>query len=359
MAVSTATNPGENEDGGQRERRRDERVRSVGRLAFLFGRPETGAIIGTILVWLVFAVAASANGFLTVAGTANYLQVASEVGILGVPVTLLMIAGEFDLSVGSMIGASGMILAVVVTQLHWPLIAGVVAAFAVALAYGLLNGVIVVKTGLPSFLVTLGGLFLLRGLTMALAVLFTGQTQVRGLESATASSVLTTVFADDFGGFKISIAWWLGLTAVASWILMRTSFGNWVFACGGSNTGARAVGVPTARVRIALFMATASAAALVAVIQTLEVNSADSLRGQLKEFEAIIETVIGGTLLSGGFGSVVGTMFGAIMLGTISQGLFFAAIDPNFYRVVLGVLLLLAVLVNRFVQRRSIGGRTA
>jgi simple sugar transport system permease protein len=338
--------------------RGDERTRSVARIRLLLGRPETGAIVGTILVWLLFAGLASSGGFLTFAGTANYLQVASEVGILGIPVTLLMIAGEFDLSVGSMIGASGMVLALTVKQLNWPIEAGIVAAFVFAMAYGLLNGLLVVRTRLPSFLVTLGGLFLLRGLTLALGILFTGFTQVSGLEAATAKSAVAPFFAADLGsGFKVSVIWWLALALFATWVLMRTSFGNWIFACGGSREGARSMGVPINRVRVSLFVATAASAALVAVIQTLEVHSADGLRGQLKEFEAIIEVVIGGTLLSGGYGSVIGTVFGALTLGIISQGLFFAEIDPNWYRATLGVLLLVAVLVNEFVRRRAVGVR--
>ncbi|MHB8397708.1 MAG: ABC transporter permease [Candidatus Limnocylindrales bacterium] len=309
-----------------------------------------------MLIWLLFAFAAAGGGFLTLAGTANYLQVASEIGILGVPVTLLMLAGEFDLSVGSMIGASGMILALTVTQLGWPLEAGIGAAFVFAIAYGLLNGILVVRTGLPSFLVTLGGLFLLRGLAYAMPILATGLSQVGGLEKATANSLLTGIFATDFGsGFKVSIVWWIGLALLATWTLMRTTVGNWIFASGGSANGARAMGVPVDRVRITLFAATAAGAALVAVIQTLELHSADALRGQDYEFQAIIEVVIGGTLLSGGYGSVIGTIFGALTLGIISQGLFFAEVDPNWYNAILGILLLVAVLANEFVRRRVVG----
>lgn len=333
-----------------------ERTRLISWLRSLLGRPESGAVVGTVLIWLLFAFAAGGGGFLTVMGTANYLQVASEIGILGVPVTLLMLAGEFDLSVGSMIGVSGMILALTVTQLGWPLEAGIGAAFTFAIAYGLMNGILVVRTGLPSFLVTLGGLFLLRGLAYAMPILATGLSQVGGLEKATAGSLLTGVFATDFGGgFKVSIVWWIGLALLATWILMRTTAGNWIFACGGSASGARAMGVPVDRVRITLFAATAAGAALVAVIQTLELHSADALRGQDYEFQAIIEVVIGGTLLSGGYGSVIGTIFGALTLGIISQGLFLAEVDPNWYNAILGILLLVAVLANEFVRRRAIG----
>jgi simple sugar transport system permease protein len=332
--------------------RADERVRKVGLASVLLTRPEIGAVIGAILVWVIFAVWAG-GGFLTVSGTASYLDVAAQVGILGSAVALLMIAGEFDLSVGSMVGAAGMVIAIGVGEFGLPVWLSVALAFAFALAIGFLNGYLVVRTRLPSFIVTLGTLFILRGVTIGLTRAFTGRTQVGGLSAATANDPLAQIFTVEFGDFDVAIVWWIGLAIVATFVLMRTTFGNWIFGVGGSEVAARNVGVPVARVKITLFMATAASAALLAVIQVLGVGSGDVLRGEGKEFEAIITAVIGGTLLTGGYGSAIGTVFGALTLGITKQGIFFAGIPGDWYFAFLGLLLLGAVLVNNWIRRRA------
>jgi simple sugar transport system permease protein len=264
-----------------------------------------------------------------------------------------MIAGEFDLSVGSMVGAAGMIVAIGIGEFGWPVWLAVVAAFAFAGLIGFINGYIVVKTKLPSFIVTLGTLFILRGATIGMTRTITGRTQVGGLSEATAGDPLSAIFTTDIGQFSVAIVWWLGLALVATFILQRTSFGNWIFGSGGSAIAARNVGVPVERVKILLFMGTATSAALLAVIQVLSVGSGDVLRGEQKEFEAIITAVIGGTLLTGGYGSAIGTVFGALTLGIVKQGLFFAGISSDWYQAFLGALLLGAVLVNNWIRTRA------
>src|SRR5215207_8144981 len=141
------------------ERSADERVRRVGSFRRWLNRPELAAVAGAILVFAFFAITAGDSGFLTFGGTMSYLEVAAQLGIVAVPVALLMIAGEFDLSVGSMIGAAGMVVAISVSEYGLPLLVGVLLALAVALVVGFLNGYLVIKTGLPSFIVTLGMLF--------------------------------------------------------------------------------------------------------------------------------------------------------------------------------------------------------
>jgi simple sugar transport system permease protein len=335
------------------KRRADERVREIGLVRVLLNRTELGAVTGAILVWILFAFLAGDRGFLSVRGTATYLEVAAQVGIVGSAVALLMIAGEFDLSVGSMVGAAGMIVALGIAEFGWPVWLAVLAAFAFALVVGFVNGYLVVRTGLPSFIVTLGTLFILRGVTIGVTRAFTGRTQVGGLHAATANDPLAPIFTAQLGDFDVAILWWIGLAVVATYILMRTSFGNWIFGVGGSAVAARNVGVPVARVKIVLFMATAASAALLAVIQVLGVGSGDVLRGEGKEFEAIITAVIGGTLLTGGYGSAIGTVFGALTLGITKQGIFFAGIAGDWYFAFLGLLLLGAVLVNNWIRRRA------
>jgi simple sugar transport system permease protein len=343
----------------------DERLIRDSLFRRLLRRPELGAVSGTILVWLFFAFAAGGRGFLTVGGTANYLEVAAQLGILAVAVALLMIAGEYDLSVGSVIGAAGMITAVLTMQLKWNIWAAIAAALAVSLLIGLINGVMVVQTKLPSFIITLGSLFIVRGATIALTRLVTGRTQVGGLKNAPDFDSAAAVFANGFRvldpttgeravmvEFPISIGWWLLVVGLATFVLLRTRPGNWIFGIGGDAKAARNIGVPVDRMKILLFMTTAAAAWLVATIQVISVGSADTLRGQQWEFNAIIAAVVGGNLLTGGYGSAVGAMFGALIFGMVKQGIVYTGVDSDWFQVFLGTMLILAVLVNNFIRKR-------
>lgn len=333
----------------------DERVRKVGVLRKLLNRPELGAVAGAILVFAFFAVVAGDRGFLTSTGTISYLEVSAQLGIVVIPVAMLMIAGEFDLSVGSMIGAAGMLIAIPIAEYGWPVWAALLLAFAVALLVGFLNGYLVVKTGLPSFIVTLASLFALRGATIGFTRLITGRTQVSGVSAD--DSFLAPIFAGEIAGFPVSIFWWLGLGALGTWILLRTTFGNWIFGTGGDAVAARNVGVPTNRVKISLFMATACAATLLAALTVLDAGSADVLRGELREFQAIIATVIGGVLLTGGYGSVIGPMFGALIFGMVNQGIFFTGVNTDWFQVFLGAMLLIAVIVNNYIRKKAAEAR--
>ena len=316
-----------------------------------------GALAGSIAVWLFFAIVAGRSGFLTLGGTATYLEVAAELGILAVAVALLMIAGEFDLSIGSVLGASGMIMTVLAAQFNWNLWLSMVIALAFALGIGFLNGYTVRRTGLPSFIVTLGTLYIIRGATIAGTRLITGRTQIGGLAQVPGYDVAHAVFASTLtlGGaqFSITILWWIVIATVATWMLLRTSFGNWIYGCGGNEQAARNVGVPVDRVKTMLFMGTAVAACLVAIIQAITFTGADVLRGDGQEFFAIIAVVIGGTLLTGGYGSAIGAVLGALIFGMVRQGIVFARIDADWFQVVLGLMLLGSVLVNRFVRERA------
>lgn len=333
----------------------DKPVRDVGALKRIMTRPELAAVAGAILVFVFFAVVAGDSGFLTTGGAASYLEVAAQLGIVAVPVALLMICGEFDLSVGSMVGAAGMIIAISVSEYGLPLLVGVLLAFAVALGVGFLNGYLVIKTGLPSFIVTLGMLFALRGLTIGFARLLTGRTQI-GLGDS-GSGVMQTFFAGSIGDFSVSIIWWILLAVLGTYVLQRTVFGNWIFGAGGDANAARNVGVPVSRVKITLFMCTAASAALLATIQVLDAGSADVLRGTLLELQAIAAAVIGGVLLTGGYGSVIGALFGALIFGMVQQGIFFTGVSTDWFQVFVGVMLLIAVIFNNVIRRRAAEAR--
>lgn len=365
----------------------DERVRNVGTVRKLLARPEFGAIAGTLLVVAIFLLAAGDSGMFSAEGTVNWGTVAGFLGIIAVGAALLMIAGEFDLSVGSMIGFAGMMVAIPILEWGWAPSAAVVFAFACALALGWLNGWLVIKTGLPSFIVTLAFFFILRGLSLAVAVLLTGKTILSSSgdivlqEAMLADPVVSALFhghvltglfdslaaagwmaARDDGtalaiGVPKVVVWWFLLTAVGAFVLARTRAGNWILAVGGDANAAKNVGIPVARVKIGLFMFTAFCATLFAVLQVADAGSAAADRGLQKEFEAIIAAVIGGCLLTGGYGSVIGAAFGALIFGMVQIGIGYTSIDNNWYRVFLGVMLLAAVLFNNYIRRRVALGR--
>jgi simple sugar transport system permease protein len=329
------------------------RIRRVGALRSWLTRPEMAAVAGCVLVFVFFAVTAGDTGFLTQDGTASYLEVAAQVGIVGVPVAMLMIAGEFDLSVGSMVGAASMIIAITVEEYLWPLWAGILAAVAFAALIGLFNGYVVVKTGLPSFIVTLGMLFALSGATIGFSRLLTNRTQISFTAPEALDGTLHDAFAGSIGVYAASIVWWLGLAAVGTYVLQKTIFGNWIFGSGGDPNAARNVGVPVARTKIILFVCTAVSAALLATIQVLDAGSADVLRGTLLELQAIAAAVIGGVLLTGGYGSVVGALFGALIFGMVQQGIFFTGVDTDWFKLFVGAMILLAVLFNNVIRKRA------
>lgn len=337
--------------------RTDDRLQKSHVLRRVLLRPEVGALVGAAALWIYFAIVAGGTGFLSMRGAASYLEVSAQLGILAIAVSMLMISGEFDLSIGSMIGAAGMIIAILSVEYDvniW--IAMLVSLFA-SMVLGFVNGVIVRWSRLPSFIITLATLFIIRGLTIALTRALTGRTNVGDIDETQGYASARQLFDSRIeimgAGFPVSIAWWIGLTLVATWVLMRTPFGNWIFGSGGNEQAAHNVGVPVNRVKISLFITTAVAAWLVAVIQVIGTTGADVLRGTQQEFFAIIAVVIGGTLLTGGYGSAIGAAIGALIFGMVRQGIVYAGVDSDWFQVFLGGMVLIAVLINRYVRARA------
>ena len=359
----------------------DERLVRQSRLRRFLGRPELGAFSGLVLVFLFFAVTARGTGMFAADGVLNWSMVSGYLMIIAVGAALLMIGGEFDLSLGSMIGFAGMAIALPTITFHVPITVSVLFAFALALMIGFLNGLIVVRTGLPSFIVTLASLFILRGLMIALSILFTNRTIVGGVKEAAEGTFVGFLFSGTIGdslfawlaahdligrlpngapsvkGVPMPIVWALAIAVVGHIVLTKTKAGNWIFASGGDANAARSVGVPVAAVKVSLFMLTAFCACVFAACQVFEFGSAASDRGLLKEFEAIIAAVIGGCLLTGGYGTVVGACFGALIYGVVQQGIEFIQVPNDWFRVFLGAMLLTAVLFNNLIRRRVMGGR--
>ncbi|WP_308128067.1 ABC transporter permease [Modestobacter italicus] len=299
--------------------------------------------------------------FRSLSGVANWLDVASTLGIMAVAVALLMIGGHFDLSAGVMTGTTALTVGIVAVELGQNIWVAIAAALVLALAIGFLNGWLVTRTGLPSFIITLGTFLMLQGLNLGLTKLFTGTVQVRGLADApgyhSAELLLSSTISVFGQPFRIAIVWWLLLTAVASWVLLRTRFGNWVFATGGDEVASRNVGVPARRTTIALFMTTAGAAWLVGSITAVRLTSVQANTGTGQELIYIVAAVIGGCLLTGGFGSAVGAALGALIFGMTQQGIVYLNWDADWFYFFLGAMLLLAVLTNRLVRRYAEAAR--
>ncbi|GLY48566.1 ABC transporter permease [Lentzea sp. NBRC 102530] len=333
----------------------DERLGKPRAMDQLIKRPEIGAMLGALLVFLFFSVVT--EQFLSVGGAATWLDDASMLGIMAVAVALLMIGGEFDLSAGVMTASTALVTALLATQLGLNVWLALLVSLAFALSVGALNGWLVMRTGLPSFIVTLGSFLALQGLNLGITRLVTGSVQVSGMRETAGYESAGFLFASTFqiGGtsFYVSIIWWVLFTVVASTLLMRTRFGNWIFAIGGAAQSSRAVGVPVVRSKILLFMTTAFAAWLVGSINILRYASVQANQGIGLEFQYIIAAVIGGCLLTGGFGSAVGAAIGALIFGMARQGIVYAGWNSDWFQLFLGVMLLAAVLVNNMLRRRA------
>ncbi|EME58377.1 ABC transporter permease [Amycolatopsis decaplanina] len=333
----------------------DERIAKPRLLDRLVVRPEIGALLGAVVVFLFFTVVT--DQFFSGSGVATWLDDASTLGIMAVAVSLLMIGGEFDLSAGVMTASTALVTATLATQAGWNVWLALFASLVFALAVGAFNGWLVMRTGLPSFIVTLGTFLALQGLNLGVTRLVTGTVQVSGMRSTDGYESAGFVFAStvDIGGtaFQISVVWWIGFAVLAAWLLVRTRFGNWIFAVGGSAQSSRAVGVPVVRTKIMLFMTTALAAWLVGSINILRFASVQANQGIGLEFQYIIAAVIGGCLLTGGFGSAIGAAIGALIFGMARQGIVFARWDSDWFMLFLGVMLLSAVLVNNAFRRRA------
>jgi simple sugar transport system permease protein len=375
-------------------------------------RPEIGAFVVMVIIIVALAIASDGKSF-NALGLKNNIAIIAQLGIIATGAALLMIAGEFDLSIGPMIAFAGMSIAV---MLKWGLPFGLGEAtpflaflitLVMTLAFGWLIGTIVVKSGLSSFIVTLAFWFFLRGLTEVCFRLINQNTNVSGLpdfkkESWFAEQMGGEVFSWFFDawywigtkasagleftsdmtksekidfinylsflninrkmeqwvtGFDARLLWFIIIAGAAWYVLARTQLGSWIYATGDNKESARANGVPVNRVKVGLFMFSAFCATIFATCQVFDTNSSDAAKGMFKELEAIAIAVVGGILMTGGFGTIIGVVFGAITFGLVANAVFFIPwIDGAWFRVFVGTVLLLAVFANERIRKRITGG---
>ncbi len=311
-------------------------------LGRLVRRPEAGSLLGMLIVFTFFAILGGPI-FMAAPGFSSWLNTAAEIGIIALPVGLLMIAGELDISVGSVIPASSLTVAIISGHFDQPEIIGILAGLGVGLLVGFLNGYLVTRTTIPSLIVTIGTMFGIMGLTLGLTVLIVGSTGVFIVPDPVTKALLGTFVG---GMFQVTMFWWAAFIVAVFYLLHISPWGNWIYALGGDRESARNAGIPTARLTIGLFMLSGFAAAFVGVAQVLTYQSAQVASGQAFIFNSIMCVVIGGVLLTGGSGSVIGIVIGTVTFAIVNQGIFFSGLDPNIGSIIIGALLLVAVMSN-------------
>lgn len=319
-------------------------------LSGLLRRPEAGAFLGLLGVLIFFVIFGSVD-FLKPSGAASWLNVAASLGIIALPIGLLMIAGELDISIGAMIPAGSMTVAILSGHYDLPIWVGILGALSFGLIIGLINGYLVIRTAVPSLIVTLGTLFAVQGIVLGLSVIITGTTSV----ALSAEPWAKFLFGQFVGGtFQVIIFWWLAITVVYIFVVHFTRYGNWIFAMGGDKISARNAGIPTEKLTVTLFVLSSTSAAFVGMCQAILFNSAQVSAGMTFIFNSIISVVVGGVLLTGGFGSIVGIFFGTLTFAVVNQGIYFTSFDRNWSSLIIGIMLLLAVLMNNTFRRMAL-----
>ncbi|MGP3915051.1 ABC transporter permease [Nonomuraea sp. NBC_00507] len=340
---------------GRAEATLDDRVATRSLAVRMLRRPEVGSLVGAIVIFALFMIVAVP--FRNVANIGTILYGASTIGIMAVPVALLMIGGEFDLSAGVAVTTAGLSASLLAWNFGLNVWVGVILALALSLGVGAFNGWLLFKTGLPSFLVTLGTFFVLQGVNLGVTRLLTGNVATADISDMDGFAGAQAVFGSEIAlgpvTLKVTVLYWVVLTVVAAHILLRRQAGNWIFAVGGDSAAARAIGVPVRATKIGLFMAVGFCAWLSGMHLLFQFNTVQSGEGVGKEFIFIIAAVIGGCLLTGGYGSVVGASIGALIFGMTQLGINYAGWNPDWFKAFLGVMLLLATIVNVYVKRKA------
>lgn len=309
----------------------------------LLRRPEAASVLSLIGVALFYVIFGGVD-LVKLAGAASWVNFAANLGIVALPLGLLMIGGQIDISVGAMIPAGSMTVAILSGYYDLPIAVGIVGALALGALVGLVNGLLTVRTTVPSLIITLGTLVAMQGVVLAGAKLLTGNASVSLSESGWAKALFGSLLGSSH---QVIIVWWIVLAVVFWFVLHCSRIGNWIYAMGGERESARNAGIPVDRLTIGLFMLSAMASSFVGICGALQFNSAQVSGGMGYIFNSVIAVVIGGVLLTGGFGSLIGVVFGTLTFAIVNQGIYFTQIDRNWSNLVIGIVLLVAVMMNQ------------
>jgi simple sugar transport system permease protein len=313
-------------------------------------RPAAASILSLIAILLFYVIFGGVDLY-RLAAAASWMNFAANLGIVAIPVGLLMIAGEIDISVGAMIPAGSITTAILSGHYGLPIEVGMLASLGLGVLVGLLNGLLTVRTTVPSLIITLGTLIGMQGVVLSAAMLVVGKASVPLMAPEWAKFIFGHLLWDSH---QIIILWWIALTLVFAFILHKTRYGNWIYAMGGDKVSARNAGIPTARLTVALFVLSATSASFVGMCQAILFNSSQVSGGMGYIFNAISSVVVGGVLLTGGFGSVPGIFVGTLTFAIVIQGIYFTQIDRNWSNLIIGVTLLAAMAMNESFRKMAL-----
>ena len=309
-------------------------------------KPELASTLLLVLLIVFFQILSGAV-FLSIDNVRGVMGLLPETALVAVGVTLLMICGEFDLSVGSVFALMPMTMAVLVVA-GVPFWLAVLLGLALCAFIGFINGWITIKFDIPSFITTLGMMFMARSMTVVVSGGFPPR-----IKPGQVPSWIFTGFVDDGGLIRASVIWFVAIAVLISLLLAKTNFGNWVRATGGFLPAAAAMGIPSGKVKIACFMICSVRAGFAGMIHSLRLNSFLPALGEGMELQAVAAAVIGGTSLRGGIGSIIGGLIGATLIRVIDNGMVMSQIDSNWFKFAIGALTILAVVGNAWLRRRG------
>lgn len=309
-------------------------------------KPELAALLLLVILIGIFQITSN-NFFLSYANMRGLLGFLPEMALVAVGVTLLMICGEFDLSVGSVFALMPMTMAVLMVA-GWGFLPAVAVGLLVCAAIGFINGFLTIKFGIPSFITTLGMLFMARSMTVVISGGFPPRLQMDNIPEQ-----LFIAFVGPGDLLRASFLWFVCIALLIAFLLGKTNFGNWVRATGGFLPAAQAMGIPTARVKIACFMICSMLAGFAGMIQVLRLGSPLPSIGEGLELQAVAAAVIGGASLFGGIGSILGGVIGATLIRVIDNGMVLSQVDSNWFKFAVGALTILAVVANAWLRKRG------
>ena len=299
---------------------------------------ELGTLVG--LVALATLLSILTPHFLSVSNLLNVAEQTSINAVIAVGMTFVILSGGIDLSVGSLLALSGVVLAAAL-RAGWPAAAALAAGLAVGGLSGLVNGILITKGRLPAFIATLGMMSIARGT----ALVFTGGRPISGFEAGFRQLSTGRVL-----GVPAPVLLTVAVYAAGHFVLTRTRFGRYVYAIGGNEEATRLSGIDAGFHKTMVYVLSGATSALAATLLTARINSAQPIAGINYELDAIAATVIGGTSLTGGVGTLHGTLIGALIMGVLRNGLNLLGTSSFFQQIVIGVVIIAAALVDSMLK---------